>query len=142
VSLLTKSAALQLELPTEDLSSRGIIAVLTAGENLVIGDAVYVKAADSKIWKADANAVLTMPCIALATATIPSDAEGRFLLLGFMRNNSWTWTPGGLLYPHTTPGNPTQTAPVGPGDQVQVIGVALTANIILFNPSYELVEMS
>jgi hypothetical protein len=132
----------ELELPTADHSWTGITAVLTAGENLAIGDACYLKAADSKMWKADADAAATMPCIALATATIAADALGRFLLLGLMRDDSWTWTPGGLPYPHTTPGNPTQTIPSGSGDQVQVIGVALTSNIILFNPSYELVEVS
>ncbi|GAJ15588.1 unnamed protein product, partial [marine sediment metagenome] len=28
------------------------------------------------------------------------------------------------------------------GDQVQVVGIAITADIILFNPSLELVEIS
>jgi hypothetical protein len=132
----------EIELPTADHSFTGVVAVLTAGENLAIGDACYLKAADSKMWKADADAESTMPCIALAGGTIAADANGQFLLLGFIRDNSWAWTAGGLLYPHTTPGNPTQTCPSGSGDQVQVIGVAVTADIILFNPSYELVEVS
>lgn len=132
---------LVLELPTADHSFTGILAILTAGESLAFGDAVYLNAADSKAWKADANAAATMPCIALATATINADTEGRFLIRGFMRDNSWSWTPGGLFYPDTTPGNPTQTVP-GPGKQVQVIGVALTSAILLFSPSYELVEVS
>lgn len=139
---MSNSRYFEIELSTADHSWSGIVAVLTAGENLAFGDAVYVKAADSKMWKADSNALATMPCIALATGTIAADAEGIFLLLGFMRDNSWGWTIGGLLYPHTTPGTPTQTAPAGSGDQVQVVGVAITANILLFNPSYELVEVS
>jgi len=126
---------------TSDHTWSGITAVMTAGENLAIGDAVYAKS-DGKMWKADANAAATMPVVALATGTINADATGEFLLLGFMRDDSWAWTVGGLLYGHTTPGNPTQTAPSGSGDQVQVIGVAITAHILLFNPSYELVEIS
>ncbi|GAJ17963.1 unnamed protein product, partial [marine sediment metagenome] len=42
----------------------------------------------------------------------------------------------------TDPGALTQTAPAEATDQVQVVGVAITADIILFNPSYELVEIS
>lgn len=132
----------ELELPTADHSWTGIIAVATAGENLAFSDAVYLKVADSKIWLVNAGATSTMPCIALATAIIAADAVGRFLIYGFMRNNAWSWTPGDLLYPNTTPGNPINTAPLDSGNQVQVIAVALTSNIILFNPSYELVEVS
>lgn len=126
---------------TGDHSWSGITAVMTAGENLAIGDAVYAKS-DGKMWKADADAAGTMPVVALATASISADATGEFLLLGFMRDDTWNWTLGGLLYGHTTPGNPTQTRPSGAGDQVQVIGIAITADILLFNPSYELVEIS
>jgi len=132
----------ELELPTVDNSCTGTTAVLTAGENLAFGDAVYVKAADSKMWLADSDVVTTMPCVALAAAAISANALGRFLILGFMRDDAWGWTAQGLLYPHTTGGNPTQTRPSGSGDQVQVLGIAITATIILFNPSYELVEIA
>lgn len=119
----------------------GIAAILTAGENLAIGDVGYIKN-DGKVWKADANAAATMPVIVLATGTIAADAEGEFLLSGYMRDDSWDWTVGGLTYCDTTAGALTQTAPAGSGDQVQVVGVAITADIILFNPSYVLVEIS
>ncbi|MBA7541624.1 hypothetical protein ES705_33940 [subsurface metagenome] len=33
-------------------------------------------------------------------------------------------------------------APTTSGEQVQVVGIAITADIILFNPSYELVEVA
>lgn len=126
---------------TSDHSWSGVTATLTAGENLVIGDVVYAKS-DGKMWKADADAVTTMPGVALATGTINANATGEFLLLGYMRDDTWNWTVGGYLYVSTTPGNPTQTAPSGSGDQVQVLGVAITADIIYFCPSLELVEIS
>lgn len=119
----------------------GTTATLTAGEALVIGDVCYAKS-DGKMWKADADAAATMPVVAMATGTIAADATGEFLLLGYIRDDTWNWTVGGLLYAHTTPGNPTQTAPSGTGDQVQVLGVAVTADIIFFCPSLELVEIS
>lgn len=126
---------------TSDHTWSGITATLTAGENLTIGEIVYAKS-DSKMWKGDADAAATMPVIAVATGTINADATGEFLLFGFFRDDTWNWTVGGLLYCDTTAGALTQTAPSGSGDQVQVVGVAITADIIYFNPSLELVEIS
>lgn len=114
---------------------------ITAGEDVVLGDAVYIKD-DSKGWKSDADGAATMPVMALAAATIAGNAQGQFLLQGFMYKAAWDWTPGGIVYASITPGELSQTAPVGSGDQVQVVGVAKTANIIYFNPSFELVETS
>lgn len=120
----------------------GLSAVLTAGEVLALGEAVYLKAADSEVYKALATATTTMPSIALATCATTDGNPFEFLLRGFMRHDAWDWTPGGLLYiDRTTAGALTQTAPSTTGDQVQVIGVAITADIIFFCPSLELVEV-
>lgn len=116
--------------------------MLTAGTALTFGQAVYV-GADSKMEKALANAVATMPCIAVAVATIAEDAEGEFLIHGLIRDDTWDLTPNGLVYiDKTVAGLLTQTIPAASGDQVQVVAVALTADIMLFNPGYELVEIS
>lgn len=141
VDLASGTAIKAIQALTSDHTWTGVTATMTAGEGLVIGDAVYAKS-DGKMWKADADAAATMPVVALATATINADATGEFLLLGYMRDDTWTWTVGGLFYGSVTPGNPTQTAPSGTGDQVQVIGVAITADILFFCPSLELVEIS
>ncbi|GAH38086.1 unnamed protein product, partial [marine sediment metagenome] len=65
----------------------------------------------------------------------------------FVRDDGWAgWTiehTTGLLYvSRATPGLMTQTLPVLAGEQVQVVGIALQEKIILWNPSYELVEIS
>lgn len=127
---------------TGDHSWSGITVVLTAGANLTIGQLVYLGSADSKMELADADAAASMPGIALATGTIDEDAAGEFLLHGYFRDDSWSWTKGGLIYAGVTPGALTQTAPVGSGDQVQVVGIAITATVILFSPGYELVEIT
>ena len=117
----------------------------TAGENLSQFDACYLKS-DGKYWKSDADAATTMPLIAIATAAISADASGVFLILGFVRKDAWDWSVGGLLYTDEgtggTVGGMTQTAPAGAGDQVQVVGIAITADIIYLFPSLELVEIS
>lgn len=131
--------------PGSDHEVNGTVSTLYAGENLVFGDFCYFKS-DGKLWKADADAASTMKVIAMAAATINADANGIFLLQGFARDDSWTWTVGSLpgtsdIFASTTAGGATQTAPSGTGDQVQVIGWAGHADRMYFNPSGDVVEI-
>lgn len=93
---------------------------------------VYVDATGRWV-DADADAVATMPVVGLATEPLSIGQKGRVLQQGYANLNTWTWTPGGLLYASTTAGELTQTPPVGPGDVVQEIGVAITATMIYFD---------
>jgi len=122
-----------------DLGSAGLKTTLTAGENLVFGDIGYVKS-DGKIWKADADAIATSSALFFCLATIAADAAGAFLALGFVRNDGWTWTVGGLIYLSTTAGGMTQTAPSGTDDVIQVVGVATHADRMYFYPQLVQVE--
>ena len=121
----------------------GLTATLTAGANLTIGQCCYV-GADGKMELADADAAATMPIVAMATGSISENATGIFLLHGFFRDDSaWEWaTLGGLLYGDTTTaGAMNQTAPSGAADIVQVVGVAMTADIVYFCPDKTTVEI-
>ena len=124
-----------------DENHSGLCNTYTAGENVAYGDVVYMKS-DGKFWKTDADAAATMPGVAVATDTILTDATGMFLIFGYLELTSWDWTIGGIVYASTTPGEFTQTAPSGTGDQVQILGLALTADIILFKPDLTLVEVA
>jgi len=135
-----RSKKIQLNDDLADHTAEGFIINDTAGENLVFGDVVYQKS-DGKWWKSDADAAATMPISGMAIATINADADGEILINGIVRDDTWTWTVGGILYGSVTPGELIQAAPSGSGDQVQVIGIPLTADIIIFNPSYDLVEI-
>ena len=128
-------------IPTTDHTTVGTLTTLTVGENVVYGDALYMKS-DGKLWKADADASTTMPIIAIATNSISADAAGNVLVHGFLRDDTYTWTPGQVIYGSLTGGEITATAPTGTGDQVQVIGVAISADVIYFNPSLVLIEVS
>ncbi len=124
-----------------DHTYSGIIVELTAGAALAFPNIVYM-GSDSRMELSDADATTSMPAIALCTTTIAENAAGDFLLSGFVRDDTWNWTPGALLYAdNTTAGGIVTTAPAGSGDQVQVIGLAITADIIYFNPSLVLVEV-
>lgn len=120
----------------------GITAIMTAGTALALPNACYV-GGDGKLELADADAAASMPIVCLACGVIAENATGEVLLLGVFRDDTWDWTPGGLIYASLTPGALTQdVSGYTTGDQVQVVGVAITADIILFRPSLELVEIS
>ena len=126
----------------------GITATFTAGEDLERDEVVYFKAGDSKMWKAVATAAGTMPVAAMAAADISADATGKFLLFGFLQDNLTfpAYTVGGDLYApeaETSSQNvPEQTAPDTDGDFVQVVGYAVTANSVFFNPDQTVVEVA
>lgn len=117
----------------------GITATMTVDVNTVgIGGLLHLDT-DSNWVDADMNATTSMPGMAIATtATIGSTVV---MLQGVIRDTGWAWTIGGIVYANTS-GTMTQTAPAGSGDQVQVVGIALTADTILFNPSPVLVEVA
>ena len=129
-----------------DESVSGITATFTAGEDLVRGEVVFFKASDSKMWKAVASAAGTMPVAAMAAADISADATGKFLLYGFIADNGTfpSYTVGAKVYApeaETSSQNvPEETAPDSDGDFVQVLGFAVTANSLLFNPSNDIIE--
>jgi len=133
--------------PTDETVS-GITATFTAGEDLVRGEVVYFKAGDSKMWKAVASAAGTMPVAAMAAADISADAAGKFLLYGFLADNGTfpAYTVGGDLYApeaETSSENvPEQAAPDSDGDFVQVLGYAVTANSVFFDPDQTIVEVA
>ena len=132
-----------------DETGDGLVALVTVGENVVTGEILYMKA-DGKYWLADADAGATMPAkVLVLDATIAADATGLILHEGYYRNDDlFDWTLGNgeanLLFAHTTAGAMVQLAnqPAGSGDQVQVLGWVVTANVIYWRPSLELVQVA
>ncbi len=127
------------EVPSSDHTATGIKVPGTAGENLVFGDACYIKS-DGKMWKADADAIATSSATHLCLATIAADASGSFLLIGVARDDTWTWTVGGLIYLSLTAGAMTQTAPSATDDVIQILGKATHADRMYFKPELVQVE--
>ena len=125
----------------------GNFTIDTVGENVDPGEILYMKA-DGKYWLADADSTAEMPAKVMALESILADAEGRLLHIGYFRRDAWAWVLGNgeanLLFAHTTPGAMVQFAnkPAAAGDQVQIVGYVVTADIVFFNPSYEMVEIA
>ena len=131
-----------------DETGSGLLALVTVGENVATGDVLFLQN-DGKYWKADADAAATMPGkVIVIDATIAADATGTVMHEGYYRNDDrYNWTPGAgeanLLYVHTTEGQIVQFAnkPVGAGDQLQIVGYIVNADVIFFDPCLVLAEI-
>ena len=143
--VLSEASSLNIaapSLPTTDHTSTGLTAQMLAGGTIAAFETVCVHTVTGEVVITDADAAAPMPVIGIAPAAISDTATGTILLQGFIRDDSWTWTPGGVLYASTTAGAMTQTAPSGSGAVVQALGVALTADVAYFNPSLTLVTVA
>jgi hypothetical protein len=123
-----------------DHAYTGIDVTFTFGETISFGQVCYFKS-DGKMWKADADAIATASAIGLCMETTKdADETGKFLLYGIVRDDSFNWTVGELIYLSTTLGTMQHGAPSGTDDVVQILGVALHADRMLFNPQLVQVE--
>ena len=109
-----------------------VIGGLLAGATIAQWEAVYL--GGSSTWLlADANGSGTFPCRGLAVAAYSSTNPALVIDKGFVRNDTWAWTPGGDIYLSATAGGLTQTAPSTSGDKIQKVGFAATADIMYVN---------
>jgi hypothetical protein len=141
---ITKQNFTKLVIPSADHTWSGPIVVLTAGAAIAYGEVCYM-GADGKMEKGDADAVATAFCwaICLEVDGIAENATGKFGLPGcFVEHDAWAWDSLGqpLYLDTTTAGGMTKTAPSATDDVIQILGIALTADIVLFYPQLVQVE--
>jgi hypothetical protein len=74
-----------------------------------------------------------MPCIAMAVEE--GTGNKNIIWKGIVRRDSWTWTPGQIIYVSTVAGSLTSVEPSG-GAWAQPIGIALKSNTIRFDPGF------
>ena len=132
------------EEPSVDDTGKGISILATVDANATgIGAAMHC-AADGHWEEADASADTTAPCTGIAL-TAGTGADKEILKQGQVRNDGWSWITGpgekGLIYLSTTTGALTQTAPSGVGEIVQVVGHAITDDVMMFNPQLQWIEL-
>ena len=130
--------------PATDHSADGVFVTLNANEAQNFGDAVYINA-DGQAQLGDADAIATSKIVAMCVdSSISADADGKYMLVGIARDDTWAWTVGGDIYltvTGTTGNTLSQTAPTGTDDCVVIIGRATHADRMLFNPSPSIVEL-
>jgi hypothetical protein len=125
-----------------DHAYRGIFrSVQTVGQALGFGDLVYFKS-DEKWYHTDADAeATTKGKLGIVLETIAADATGEIGELCDVRDDSWAFGIGSVVYVSCTPGSMTTTQPTGSGDQVRKVGVALAANKVAFKPDETVIEL-
>lgn len=134
-------AKLDLNVTLNDHDAVGILDTFQVDANATgFGAAMYV-AADGHLEEADAGSSSTLRCMGLALDAGTGSGK-RILRWGRIRDDSWSWTVGDPVFVSTTAGGLTQTAPSGSGEFVQVVGEAEASNIIMFAPSYDVIERS
>jgi len=133
-----------------DHSYSGTIVSQTAGEALVTGDVVYYNN-DGKVYKAKADSTTTMICMGIVTASCAINASAILLVDGMMRDSSvFSLTVGGqasspnaIVYvSETTYGDVTQLRSITSGHIVQIIGYAVTTDVLNFKPDYTYIEIA
>jgi hypothetical protein len=128
---LTSDGAILTTNGTYDGSSISATVAEDSTTIVVLGDVLYQESNFSyKLSDADSDS--TMPVFALALET--GDGTKKVLLKGQVCNTSWSWSAG-LIYADVIPGGITQTEPSDPGDQQQILGFALSATTIWFEPN-------
>jgi len=144
-------AAMHIDSTPDDTVFSGITGTFTAGEILSVGECVYLKASDTRMWKAVSGAGGTglitaeIMCVAMAAEAISAGVAGVFLLQGFITSSAFpTYAIGETLYlpeaEQTSLNVPEGAVPDDTGDFVQVLGWASAANTIFFNPDFTIIE--
>lgn len=120
----------------------GICITGTAGTTLAFGDLVYLAVADSRWELADADAAATAGTPLLGMCVLAAAGDGsatKILLMGNIRADSKfpTLTVGAPAYVGETAGAIQTAIPTGADNVIRVVGRALTADELYFNPSQD-----
>jgi hypothetical protein len=128
--------------PATDSSYSGTTFTGTAGEILNAGKTVYLKS-DGKWWQSDADQSTTMFVMAVVYRYTAAEGTATLLQMGRYRLDSWNWaTIGAPLYASTDKGDMTITRPSGAGDQIQVLGIVISADVVQFFPDLTMDEVN
>jgi len=116
---------------------------LASGYSSTIMDLVYL-GSSSKWLEADADATGTSINLLGIALEAKTDTQAMNVALpgSFVRDDSWSWTPGVPLYMSGTLGAITATKPTGSGDVVRTVKYAVHADYIFFSPSSDYVTLA
>jgi len=121
-------------------SASGITSSVVVDENtLGFAAALYV-ATDGNYEMANATDISTMPCVALAVET--GTGTKKILHQGYITNDNWNWTVGGIIYISTTDGELSQSYPNISGAFAQIVGYATASNKIFLSPNLMIIELN
>jgi hypothetical protein len=90
-----------------------------------------------KWLEVDADAVATCKGMIGLALEAKNDTEAMLVALpgSFVRDDTWAWTVGATLYAGETLGAMQEAIPTGADAVIKVVGFAVSADVIFFNPS-------
>ncbi len=141
--LLAENASIGLDpAGSADGKYSGITITGVAGYAQTYGDLVYLAVADSRWEKTDADAAATAAGVLIGIVVVAGAADGNactILLQGQIRADAAfpALTVGAAVYVGETAGAIQVAIPTGADNIVRVVGFALTADEIYFNPSQD-----
>jgi hypothetical protein len=100
------------------------------------GGIVYLNSVDTAWDTADHDTLAESGPVLLAmvpTATASADPT-TLMTYGLIKETSWSWTVGAVLYLGNA-GAMTETAPTTDGEIIRIMGHAVDATTVMFNPS-------
>jgi len=138
---LAEGASIRLDQTlSADGTFSGVTIAGTAGATLAFGDVIYLAAADSRWELADASAASTSGSVLIGMCVLAAAADADptvILLQGNIRADTAfpALTISAPVYISETAGDVTNTAPTTTDSVTRVLGFALTADSMYFNPS-------
>jgi len=126
----------------DDHTYIGITDSKNVGENVIFGQLLYFDWTDTE-WKlAKANAVGTTPAMRIALETKANGEACVMLVTGYIRDDSAFEFTAAIGYLSITTGGAVQyAAPSVAGNQVQRVGIGISADIMYFCPSIDTGEI-
>ncbi|MFZ2125593.1 MAG: hypothetical protein WA087_01205 [Candidatus Saccharimonadales bacterium] len=134
---ISGTAKMNLLAPALDHSATGMTTnAIQAGATIAAFQLVFL-GTGGKWLLVDADAVAT--CKGLIGIALESQTDGNAMATAlpgsFVRDDTWNWTIGDTLFAGETPGTMQNTIPTGADAIIKVVGFAVTADMIYFNPS-------
>ena len=123
--------------PASDHSAVGNVTnTFASGYSSTAMDLVYM-GSGGKWLEVDADAVATCQGLLGIALEAKTDTQAMLVALpgSFVRDDTWAWTPGATLYAGETLGAIQSTIPTGADAIIKVVGFAVSADVIYFNPS-------
>jgi hypothetical protein len=134
---LADNARIDLTLPTADTYVTGNTTdSFASGYSSSVGDLVFF-GSGGKWLEVDADAVATCKGLIGIALEAKTDTQAMKVALpgSFVRLDSWNWNVGATLYAGETLGAMQETIPTGADAIIKVVGFAVSADVIFFNPS-------
>lgn len=93
----------------------------------------FTSSGTARTAKSTDTATLPAIGISITSGNITATNPVLVLLEGYVTNSAWSFTPGGQCF-ITSTGALTQSVTVTPGESIQYIGEAVTANTVYVKP--------